>query len=109
MGEFMQRLESAREQLNIPREWLNRSMNVGFSGGERKRLMLLQLIMTNPRLAILDEPDSGADNSTQKLIADTINKMTDTTFIFISHQDAFTRMVNPTHTTTLSNGKIMVK
>ena len=109
MGEFMQRLESAREQLDIPREWLNRSMNVGFSGGERKRLMLLQLIMTNPRLAILDEPDSGADNSTQKLIADTINKMTDTTFIFISHQDAFTRMVNPTHTTTLSNGKIMVK
>ncbi len=109
MGEFMQRLESAREQLNIPREWLNRSMNVGFSGGERKRLMLLQLIMTNPRLAILDEPDSGADSATQELIANTINSMTDTTFIFISHQDTFTRMVNPTHSTTLSNGKIMIK
>ena len=109
MGEFLQNLESARERLNIPREWLNRSINVGFSGGERKRLMLLQLILTNPRLAILDEPDSGADTETQKLIADTIAQMPDTTFLFISHQDAFTKMVHPTHTTTLSNGKIMIK
>lgn len=109
MGEFLQNLESARERLNIPREWLNRSMNVGFSGGERKRLMLLRLILTNPRLAILDEPDSGADPQTQQLIADTVAKMPDTTFLFISHQDAFTKMVCPTHTTTLSNGKIVIE
>lgn len=109
MGEFLQNLETARERLGIPREWLNRSINVGFSGGERKRLMLLRLILTNPRLAILDEPDSGADAETQKLIANTINQMPDTTFLFISHQDAFTKMVHPTHTTTLSNGKIMIK
>ncbi len=109
MGEFLQNLESARERLGIPREWLNRSINVGFSGGERKRLMLLRLILTNPRLAILDEPDSGADAETQKLIANTINQMPDTTFLFISHQDTFTKMAHPTHTTTLSNGKIMIK
>jgi Fe-S cluster assembly ATP-binding protein len=109
MGEFLQNLETARERLGIPREWLNRSINVGFSGGERKRLMLLRLNLTNPRLAILDEPDSGADTETQKLIANTINQMPDTTFLFISHQDAFTKMVHPTHTTTLSNGKIMIK
>lgn len=109
MGEFLQNLESARERLNIPREWLNRSINVGFSGGERKRLMLLRLILTNPRLAILDEPDSGADADTQKLIADTISSMPNTTFIFISHQDAFTQMTKPTNTTTLSGGKIMIK
>lgn len=109
MGEFLQNLESARERLNIPREWLNRSINVGFSGGERKRLMLLRLILTNPRLAILDEPDSGADADTQKLIADTISSMPNTTFIFISHQDAFTQMVQPTNTTTLSGGKIVIK
>ena len=109
MGEFLQNLESARERLGIPREWLNRSINVGFSGGERKRIMLLRLILTNPRLAILDEPDSGADAETQTLIADTIAQMPDTTFLFISHQDAFTKKVNPTHTTTLSNGKIMIK
>ena len=109
MGEFLQNLESARERLDIPREWLNRSINVGFSGGERKRLMLLRLILTNPRLAILDEPDSGADAETQKLISDTVAQMTDTTFLFISHQDAFTKMLQPTHSTTLSNGKIMIK
>ena len=109
MGEFLQNLETARERLGIPREWLNRSINVGFSGGERKRLMLLRLILTNPHLAILDEPDSGADAETQKLIANTINQMPDTTFLFISHQDTFTKMVHPTHTTTLSNGKIMIK
>ena len=106
MGDFLNSLESAREKLNIPRDWLNRGINVGFSGGERKRLMLLQLIMTNPKLAILDEPDSGADTETQKQIADTIKKMRDTTFMFISHQAQFTKMVNPTDTTTIKNGKI---
>lgn len=109
MGEFLQRLESAREQLNIPKDWLNRYINVGFSGGERKRLMLLQLIMTNPKLAILDEPDSGADGETQDLIAQTIANMPDTTFLFISHQAAFTDRIKPTGITTLSSGQIMIK
>ena len=86
MGEFLNELEMTREKLNIPRDWLNRGINVGFSGGERKRLMLMQLVMTKPKFAILDEPDSGADADTQKQIADTIHDMTDTTFLFISHQ-----------------------
>lgn len=106
MAEFLQDLESAREQLDIPKDWLNRSINVGFSGGERKRLMLLQLIMTRPKLAILDEPDSGADADTQKQIADTIASMQDTTFLFISHQSQFTKMVQPTAETKIKNGKI---
>lgn len=109
MGEFLEMLESAREQLNIPRDWLNRSVNVGFSGGERKRIMLLRLIMTKPKLAMLDEPDSGADATVKAQIAETIKSMPDTTFIFISHQHDFTEMVAPTHTTTLSNGKVMIE
>lgn len=109
MGEFLQKLELAREQLNIPKEWLNRSINVGFSGGERKRLMLLQLILTKPKFAILDEPDSGADTQTQQLIADTIKDMTDTTFLIISHQPAFTKMLQITGTTSLSNGKNVIE
>ncbi len=109
MAEFLDKLNKATEQLSIPREWLNRSMNVGFSGGERKKIMLLQLIMTQPKLAILDEPDSGADIQTQKIIADTIKTMPNTTFIFISHQQAFTNMIQPTNTITLSEGKIMIK
>lgn len=109
MGEFLTRLEDACEKLNIPKEWLNRSINVGFSGGERKRLMLLRLVMTAPKIAILDEPDSGADAATQAQIADVMREMTDTTFLFISHQQNFTDMVNPTHITTLSAGKVMIQ
>ena len=107
MAEFLRNVETAREHLNIPRDWLNRSINVGFSGGERKRLMLLQLIMLQPKLAILDEPDSGADTDTQKQIADTIKNMTDTTFLFISHQTGFTKLVHPTEKTQIKNGKII--
>ena len=109
MGEFLTKLDTARTKLDIPKEWLNRSVNVGFSGGERKRLMLLRLVMTMPRLAILDEPDSGADATTQKQIADTIREMPDTTFLFISHQQNFTDMIEPTATTILSGGKIMIE
>ena len=109
MGEFLKKIESARTQLNIPQQWLNRSVNVGFSGGERKKIMLLQLIMTQPKLAILDEPDSGADSQTQQLIADTIKSMPNTTFLFISHQQSFTDMISPTDTITLSDGQIVIK
>lgn len=109
MGDFLTRLESAREKLNIPKEWLNRSVNVGFSGGERKRIMLLRLLLTKPKLAILDEPDSGADSDVKKQIADTINEMTDTTFLFISHQKDFTNMIKPTAITTLSSGKVVIE
>ena len=109
MGDLLEQIESACTQLNIPKDWLNRSVNVGFSGGERKRIMLLRLILTNPKLAILDEPDSGADKDVQKQIVDTINKMPKTTFLFISHQDNFTALVGTTKTTTLDNGKIMIK
>ena len=109
MGEFLEKLEQAREKLNIPKEWLNRSVNVGFSGGERKRIMLLRLVLTNPKIAILDEPDSGADKDVQEQIADIINEMKDTTFIFISHQDNFTSKIGVTKTITLEKGKIVIK
>lgn len=109
MGEFLEKLESAREQLNIPKEWLNRSVNVGFSGGERKRIMLLRLVLTQPKLAILDEPDSGADTETKQQIIDTINSMPNTSFLFISHQDDFSSKIKITETTTLDKGEIMIK
>lgn len=109
MGEFLSKLESVRDKLNIPKDWLNRSINVGFSGGERKRLMLMRLVMTEPKFAILDEPDSGADTTVQQQIADTIHEMKNTTFLFISHQKNFTDLVQPTATTILSDGKIVIK
>ena len=70
--------------------------------------MLLRLMLTQPKFAILDEPDSGADKNVQKQIIDTINKMPNTTFLFISHQDNFSSAINITQTTTLFDGKIMI-
>ncbi len=109
MGEFLEKLDSAREKLNIPKQWLNRCINVGFSGGEKKRIMLLRLILTNPKLAILDEPDSGADKDVQQQIIDTVNDMKNTTFMFISHQDNFTSKINISQTTTLDKGQIVIQ
>lgn len=109
MGEFLEKLEVVREQLDIPKDWLNRYVNVGFSGGERKRIMLLRLLLLQPKFAILDEPDSGADKNVQKQIIDTINAMPNTTFLFISHQDEFSSAIKINKTTTLSNGKIVIQ
>ena len=109
MGEFLEKLEKAREQLDIPKEWLNRCVNVGFSGGERKRIMLLRLVLTQPKLAILDEPDSGADLNVQQQIIDVINNMPNTTFLFISHQNDFSSKVNISETTTLNDGRIVIE
>lgn len=109
MAEFLEKLENARVQLNIPKDWLNRYVNVGFSGGERKRIMLLRLILTQPLFAMLDEPDSGADKDVQKQIIETINKMPNTTFLFVSHQDNFSKEMNITQTTTLDNGEIVIQ
>ena len=109
MGEFLEKLENAREQLNIPKEWLNRCVNVGFSGGERKRIMLLRLVLTKPKLAILDEPDSGADMDVQKQMIYVITQMKNTTFLFISHQNDFSSKINTTQTTTLKDGQIVVQ
>ena len=109
MGEFLEKLESARDKLNIPKEWLNRYVNVGFSGGERKRIMLLRLILTNPSFAMLDEPDSGADKDVQQQIIKTIDNMPNTTFLFVSHQDNFADSIKITQTTTLDKGEIVVK
>jgi Fe-S cluster assembly ATP-binding protein len=109
MGEFLTKMEDARARLDIPKEWLNRSVNVGFSGGERKKLMFLRLLMTQPKFAILDEPDSGADASAQKLFAEIMHEMRETTFLFISHQEKFTELVSPTTITSLSSGKIVIE
>ena len=109
MGEFLEKLENVREELNIPKDWLNRYVNVGFSGGERKRIMLLRLLLTQPKFAMLDEPDSGADEDVQKQIIETIKKMKNTTFLFVSHQDSFAKNIDITQTTTLDNGVIVVQ
>jgi Fe-S cluster assembly ATP-binding protein len=71
--------------------------------------MFLRLLLTRPKLAVLDEPDSGADAAAQKLFAEVINEMTTTTFLIISHQEKFTELVAPTAISTLENGRIVLE
>jgi Fe-S cluster assembly ATP-binding protein len=89
MGEFIKKLKAAQKRLAVPDDWLGRGMNAGFSGGERKRLMFLGLLLAAPKLAILDEPDSGTDEAARKLFGDVIGEMKDTSFLIISHQNVF--------------------
>lgn len=109
MKNFLYELDQACDILNIPTDWLNRSVNVGFSGGERKKLMLLHLLLLKPKFAILDEPDSGSDTVTQSLITQTIKTMTTTSFLVISHQELFSNTINFDCFCSLSEGKIMIK
>lgn len=106
MSTFLERLRAAQARLGIPNSWLGRSINVGFSGGERKRLIFLHLLLISPKFAILDEPDSGADKDTQKLFGEIIDEMRNTTFLIISHLDIFFK---PTAETALQDGKIMTQ
>jgi len=89
MGDFLKKLKAAQARLDIPDSWLGRSINVGFSGGEKKRLMFLHLLLLGPKLAILDEPDSGADPDAQKTFGEIIGEMKETAFLVISHQEVF--------------------
>ncbi|MDR1697083.1 MAG: ATP-binding cassette domain-containing protein [Rickettsiales bacterium] len=108
MGDILKQIADARAKLNIPESWMARSVNVGFSGGERKRIMFLMLLLLQPRVAILDEPDSGADAAAQKLFASIINEMTGTEFLIISHQEKFAEQINPTQIVSLDTGRIVV-
>jgi Fe-S cluster assembly ATP-binding protein len=109
-GEFFQKMTVARERLNIPENWVPRSVNVGFSGGERKRLMFLRMLIAGPKIAMLDEPDSGADADAKELFAKTIKEMSEcgTGFLVISHQQDFADAIEPTKTMILTEGKLVV-
>lgn len=75
VSEFQKFLVAVMEQLNIDPSFANRSLNDGFSGGEKKRLELLQLLILKPKLAILDEIDSGLDISALKMVGTVLNKL----------------------------------
>src|SRR6185437_8373211 len=71
--DFAKRVRSAAERLSISQEMLRRPLNVGFSGGEKKRLEVLQMALLEPRFAILDETDSGLDIDALRIVADGVN------------------------------------
>ena len=106
--EFMQRLGAALERLHMDREILQRSVNVGFSGGEKKRSELLQMMLLEPTLMLLDEIDSGLDIDALKTVAEGINAMRnpERAVIMVTHYSRLLDYVRPDVIHLLSGGRI---
>ena len=105
---FLMRIRDVAKRLNINEDMLKRSLNAGFSGGEKKRNEVLQLAMLQPKLAILDETDSGLDIDALKLVADGVNDMRspERSFLVITHYQRLLNYIVPDHVHVLSDGRI---
>lgn len=106
--EFKQKLENLAVKVGLTREHVSRNVNEGFSGGEKKRLELLQLLLLKPKLAILDEIDSGLDSAGVKLVVQVIAEMKKggTSFILITHNKRLLDEVLVDKTWEMKNGRI---
>ena len=106
--EFLQMAREKMKDLDMDPAFLNRGVNEGFSGGEKKRNEILQMVMLEPRLAILDETDSGLDIDAMKAVAKGINAMRspDRAIILITHYQRLLDYVEPDFVHVLSEGKI---
>ena len=100
--------EEAKE-LNIEEKFLSRQLNVGFSGGEKKKNEILQMKLLDPKLAILDETDSGLDIDALRIVADGVNshKNKNNAFLIITHYQRLLDYIKPDFIHVLSNGKII--
>jgi len=107
--EFLQLAREKMKDLDMDPSFLNRSVNEGFSGGEKKRNEIFQMVMLEPRLAILDETDSGLDIDALKAVAKGINAMrsADRAIIVITHYQRLLDYVEPDFVHVLSEGRIV--
>jgi Fe-S cluster assembly ATP-binding protein len=107
--EFQKLLNAAAGQLGIDREMLRRAVNVGFSGGEKKRNEVLQMALLEPKLAVLDETDSGLDIDALKIVADGVNRLRspERASIVITHYQRLLTYIVPDVVHVLSKGRIV--
>jgi Fe-S cluster assembly ATP-binding protein len=107
--EFMALVKEKSKLLDIDQSMLNRAVNEGFSGGEKKRNEIFQLALLEPRLAILDETDSGLDIDALKLVANGVNAMRspDRAFIVVTHYQRLLNYIVPDFVHVLTNGRIV--
>ena len=107
--EFMQLTQTMLQKLKMKPEFLNRNLNEGFSGGEKKRNEILQMLLLNPKLIILDEIDSGLDIDAIKIICDGIvnNLEKGSSLIVITHYPKILNYLKPTHVHIMIDGKIV--
>jgi len=107
--QFLKLARARMKVLNMPEEMLKRNVNVGFSGGEKKRNEMLQLAMLAPRFAVLDETDSGLDIDALKLVADTVNGLRGPDFsaLVITHYQRLLNHIVPDRVHVLAGGRIV--
>lgn len=108
-NEMLKRIREKSEQLEIDRKFLSRSLNEGFSGGEKKRNEIFQMAMLEPKLAILDETDSGLDIDALRIVADGVNKLRskDNAIIVITHYQRLLEHIVPDFVHVLHEGRIV--
>jgi Fe-S cluster assembly ATP-binding protein len=108
-AEFLKLLRGLVEELGMSSDMIQRSLNVGFSGGEKKRNEILQMRVLEPDFIILDEIDSGLDIDALKAVSEQINKMNDgsRTFLVITHYSRLLDYINPDFIHVLQDGKIV--
>ena len=108
--ELLQLLKEKCELLNIDKEYLSRSLNEGFSGGEKKRNEIFQMAMMEPKLSILDETDSGLDIDALKIVANGVNslKSSSNSIILITHYQRLLNYIIPDFVHILKDGKIVM-
>ena len=107
--EMLQMIREKSELLEIDRKFLSRSLNQGFSGGEKKRNEIFQMAMLEPKLAILDETDSGLDIDALRIVANGVNKLktNDNAVVVITHYQRLLDYIVPDFVHVLHNGKIV--
>ncbi len=107
--EFLKKARTAAADLKMDFEMLKRGLNVGFSGGEKKRMEILQMAMLQPRLLILDETDSGLDIDALRIVADGVNAMrsADRSALVITHYQRLLDYIRPDRVHVLSKGRIV--
>src|SRR5690554_1423135 len=108
-SEMLKMIKEKAAMLEIDRKFLSRSLNEGFSGGEKKRNEIFQMAMLEPKLAILDETDSGLDIDALKVVANGVNKIrnNDNAIILITHYQRLLEYIQPDFVHVLSDGKII--
>jgi Fe-S cluster assembly ATP-binding protein len=109
LKDFRKEAEAAMELVNIPREFSSRYLNEGFSGGEKKRMEILQLAMLRPDLAVLDETDSGLDIDALRTVAEGVNKFAgpDMGVLIITHYQRILHLVKPDFVHVMFDGRIV--
>ena len=109
VNELLKAMREKLDLLSMKSEFLSRSLNDGFSGGEKKRNEIFQMSMLNPTLAILDETDSGLDIDALKIVANGVNKLksSSNSFIIITHYQRLLNYIKPDFVHVLSDGKIV--